>query len=304
MISLRGLSKTFGRRVALHPLTLEVPKGRIFGLLGHNGAGKSTTIGILLGQIFPDQGQAWIDGVDVLEDRHHALAKVGAIFESPSFYDYLSGEANLNIFCEYTGFSDRDRVRDVIRLVGLEDRIQDRVSVYSHGMRQRLALAQALLPDPQLLILDEPSEGLDPEGIHEMRALILKLNKEWGLTILFSSHLLSEVEQICSDLAVLKEGRMLFCGEWRQCALRERLALVKTDRQIEAEQGLLNAGLVHGFVKEGHGRLTEGVSVSDIAEWLVSRRFKLIALTLVEQTLEDFYLDTVRSKARGEQRDL
>ena len=196
MISISGVSKKFGKRPALENLSIEVPKGGIYGLLGHNGAGKSTTIGILLGMVFPDAGEARINGADVFQDRRRALSRVGAIFEAPAFYPYLSGARNLKIFCEYTAAVDQKRMDEVIKLAGLEKRIHDPAGTYSHGMRQRLALAQALLPRPRVLILDEPSEGLDPEGIHEMRNLILKLNHDWGLTILFSSHLLGEVQQL------------------------------------------------------------------------------------------------------------
>jgi len=298
MISLRRVTKRFGKRVAVHALNLEVPQGRIFGLLGHNGAGKSTTIGILLGQVYPDEGRVFVAGVDVFADRHHALARVGAIFETPAFYDYLSGATNLRIFCEYTRKGEAKRGKEIVNLVGLEKRIHDRVGTYSHGMRQRLALAQALLPDPQLLILDEPSEGLDPEGMHEIRNLILRLNREWGLTILFSSHLLNEVQQLCSHLAVMQEGRLLFSGEWQQLGLDQSWLWIKVDRQEEAEKRLVGDGLLVGFETDGKGRLQEGRTAADVAKWLVERRFEIKAVTPIERTLEDFYLETVQKDKR------
>ncbi len=299
MISLRGVTKRFGKRVAVHALNLEVPQGRIFGLLGHNGAGKSTTIGMLLGQVYPDEGRVFVAGVDVFTDRHHALARVGAIFETPAFYDYLSGATNLRVFCEYTRKGEDERVKEIVQLVGLEKRIHDRVGTYSHGMRQRLALAQALLPDPQLLILDEPSEGLDPEGMHEIRNLILRLNREWGLTILFSSHLLNEVQQLCSHLAVMQEGRLLFSGEWQQLGLDQSWLRIKVDRQEEAEKRLVGDGLLVGFETDGKGRLQEGRTAADVAKWLVERRFEIKAVTPIERTLEDFYLETIRRTKNG-----
>jgi ABC-2 type transport system ATP-binding protein len=237
MLRLENLSKRFGRRAAVENLTLEIPAGSLYGLLGHNGAGKSTTIGMMLGQVIPDAGRVLIDGHDVRRERALALGRVGAIFETPSFYDYLSGRRNLELLCSYSAPAPAEEQQRVIELVRLKDRIDDPVRFYSHGMRQRLALAQALLPRPSLLILDEPSEGLDPEGIHEMRELILRLHREFGLTILICSHLLAEVEQICPQVAILRNGRLLYHGTWREaapeCGDLEAFYL-KTVRGIEA----------------------------------------------------------------------
>ncbi|MCG3150635.1 MAG: Vitamin B12 import ATP-binding protein BtuD [Verrucomicrobiae bacterium] len=293
MISLDAVTKRFGARLAVDNVSLTVPRGGIFGLLGHNGAGKSTSIGMLLGQVAPDAGTVSIAGVDVFADRQRALAKVGAIFETPAFYDYLTGWRNLRLFCEYSAPFDAERGREVVKLVGLEKRIIDRVATYSHGMRQRLALAQALMPKPELLILDEPSEGLDPEGIHEMRNLILRLNREWGLTILFSSHLLSEVQQLCSELAVMHEGKLLFVGNWRELDADRQWVRVQVDRQADAERGLTGAGLVDLFEYDGRGRLAPTATVPQVASWLVAQGFAVQALHPVERTLEDFYLETI-----------
>src|SRR5260370_10856471 len=212
MIQLENVSKFFGERQAVQDLSLSVPAGEVFGLLGHNGAGKSTAIGMMLGQVWPTQGEVRVCGFDVTNDRQCALQKVGAIFESPVFYDYLSGWRNLEIFSHYTARTSKRRLQEVIDWVGLTGREGSTVKTYSHGMRARLALAQALLPQPELLILDEPGDGLDPEGIHEMRQTILRLRDELGLTILLSSHLLSEVEQLCTRIAVMNQGRKVFEG--------------------------------------------------------------------------------------------
>ena len=160
-------------------------------------------------------------------------------------------------------------------------------------MRQRLALAQALLPKPDLLLLDEPSEGLDPEGIHEMRQLILRLNREWGLTILFSSHLLSEVQQLCSELAVMRDGRLLFAGNWRELDTDRHWVHVQVDRQAEAERELRAAGLVDLFEFDGRGRLAAGSDVPAVARWLVTHGYAVQAVHPSERTLEDFYLETI-----------
>jgi ABC-2 type transport system ATP-binding protein len=215
MIRLENLRKCFGRRLAVENLSLRIEPGALYGLLGHNGAGKSTTIGMMLGQVIPDQGRVLIGGHDVQRDRALALDQVGAIFETPSFYGYLSGRRNLEIFCSFSRAVSTKEMNEVVDLVRLSSRIDDPVQVYSHGMRQRLALAQALLPRPRVLILDEPSEGLDPEGIYEMRELIRQLHRDFQLTILICSHLLAEVEQICPKVAIMRNGRLLFQGDWR-----------------------------------------------------------------------------------------
>jgi ABC-2 type transport system ATP-binding protein len=215
MIQLQNLTKRFGSRLAVQNLSLEIPRGSLYALLGHNGAGKSTTIGMMLGQVIPDSGRVLINGHDVISQRRAALDHTGAIFETPSFYDYLSGYRNLEIFSSYSRHITPAEMKEVIHLVGLEKRIHDPVQAYSHGMRQRLALAQALLPRPQILILDEPSEGLDPEGIYEMRELIRQLHQDYQLTVLICSHLLAEIEQICPQVAILQGGRLLFQGDWK-----------------------------------------------------------------------------------------
>ena len=185
MLEIKKLHKTFGgAKPALDDVSFSVKRGEVFGLLGHNGAGKSTALGIMLGMVRPDSGDVTIDGISVRENRRKALSKVGAIFESPCFYNYLSGWKNLKVPTGYSDFWDEEKAREIVELVGLTARIQSKVRTYSHGMRQRLALAQALLPQPELLLLDEPTDGLDPEGIHEFRRFILKLRDQLGVTIL------------------------------------------------------------------------------------------------------------------------
>jgi len=300
MISIKSVDKKFGDHWAVQALNLEVQKGCVFGLLGQNGSGKSTTIGIVLGQVFPSAGTVCVNGHNVFKDRRRALARVGAIFETPVFYPYLSGRTNLRIFCQYTTIHDPQRIEEVVRFVKLTDVIHNRVGTYSHGMRQRLAVAQALLPDPELLILDEPMDGLDPEGVYEMRHLIRQLNEQKGLTIMLSAHVLSEVQQLCSNVAVLKQGRMIFCGQWRQSNFEQPWVRVDADNQMAAEAGLINAGLITHFTGKGRGQLIAGRSVADVADWLARHEFRVRALVPIEKTLEDFYLETVRA-APGEE---
>jgi ABC-2 type transport system ATP-binding protein len=297
MIELRQVTKRFGRRIAVEAFDLVVPRGEIFGLLGHNGAGKSTAIGMMLGQVWPTAGGVRVCGHDVQRDRRRALARVGAIFETPAFYDYLSGWRNLEIFCQYTAAVPSQRLRDVVDWVGLTSRIHTRVRTYSHGMRARLALAQALLPHPELLILDEPADGLDPEGIHELRQTMLRLQSELGLTLLLSSHLLSEVEQLCTRIAVLKEGRKVFEGtlaEVRNTANWVRL--VTSDFELAARR-LREAGLIQHVRDGARLSLTPGVGTDEIARRLVHWQMPVFELAWEQQTLESFYLSLMRPPA-------
>src|ERR1043165_1147405 len=264
MIELRNVQKKFGRRVAVDDLTLSVPRGEIFGLLGHNGAGKSTAIGMMLGQVWPTSGEVRVCGHDVTSHRARALQKVGAIFETPAFYDYLTGWRNLEILSHYTAPTSKERICKVVEWVGLTGREQSKVKTYSHGMRARLALAQALLPQPELLILDEPGEGLDPEGIHEMRQTILRLHRELGLTILLSSHLLTEVEQLCTRIAVLNQGHKVFDGSLEQTKCRNQRVRLRVSDFGRATQELRGAGLICGRGAGTHITLSDGVETDRI----------------------------------------
>ncbi|MCX6891240.1 MAG: ABC transporter ATP-binding protein [Verrucomicrobiota bacterium] len=290
MIQLKSLYKKFGPRMAVDNLTLRVPAGEIYGLLGHNGAGKSTAIGMMLGQVWPTSGEVKICGHDVTARRRQALQKVGAIFESPAFYDYLSGRRNIEILTSYTAATPPARVREVIEWVGLSGREDSKVRTYSHGMRARLALAQALLPHPELLILDEPSDGLDPEGIHEMRQTILRLHRDLGLTILLSSHLLNEVEQLCTRIAVLNQGRMVFEGTMASTKQRERWVRLKVGDFPSAVSLLRGAQLIKGSREGRLISLDEGVSTDRIVKLLVEHSQPVYEIASEEETLEDFYL--------------
>ncbi len=294
MIRLERLSKSFRGKPALEPLSLEIGQGEVFGLLGHNGAGKSTTFGLLLGHLHPSGGEAFVRGVSVQRDRSRALQRVGAIFETPAFYDYLSGWRNLQIITAYSSRVTRAEIEETIRFVGLEKRIHDPVRVYSHGMRQRLALAQALLPAPDLILLDEPAEGLDPVGIREMRELILRLNRERGLTVVLSSHLLAEVEQTCGRVAILNRGRMVFQGHWDELADKRARFHLEVDDWAKA--GAVVAAH-EGQIIDAAGRptvaLPPGRDVADLIAGLVGVGVKVRAVEPVRQSLEEIYLRTM-----------
>ena len=294
-IELQNVSKAFRGKPAVIDVSLTVPEGQIVGLLGHNGAGKSTTIGMLLGQVFPDAGTVRMHGHDVFTERAAALGPVGAIFEAPRFYDYLSGERNLRAFTAYSGGVTRGLRHDTVERVGLTARIRDKVRTYSHGMRQRLALAQALLPEPRTLILDEPTDGLDPEGIAELRDNLRTLNRELGLTILFSSHLLGEVEQLCDRVAVMKAGRLLFEGRWRDAVPATPRVRVQTDRPLEAMLAARASGVLADtrLAADQAGQpwqLTDTATPADLNRVLVQQGFAVHGLSTEQATLESFYL--------------
>ncbi|MBN8247233.1 MAG: ABC transporter ATP-binding protein [Verrucomicrobia bacterium] len=299
MIALHQVTKRFGRRLAVDALDLHVPRGAVFGLLGHNGAGKSTTIGMLLGQVWPTSGRLEICGHDVLSQRRQALARVGAIFEAPAFHEYLSGWRNLEILAGYSAPTPAARIREVMAWVGLSGREHSRVQTYSHGMRARLALAQALLPGPELLILDEPTNGLDPEGIHEMRGIIRRLHSEFGLTILLSSHLLSEVQQLCDRIAVLHQGRTVFDGTLAEATRARNRLRLRTDDLPRAVDALRQARLIANATPEGDLDLAEQATVAAVVERLVALGFPVHAACPEEQTLEVFYLSLVREASRS-----
>jgi len=289
MIELRNLTKAYGGKPALHDLSLEVRRGEIFGLLGHNGAGKSTTLGILLGQVYPDQGEALIGGVSVQRQRGRALARTGAIFEAPRFYDYLSGWRNLEIYTSYSARVPAERIKEAVAIAGLTGRIHDRVGTYSQGMRQRLGLAQALLPENEVILLDEPTNGLDPEGIHEMRELIRRLNREHGLTVVFCSHLLVEVEQLCDHVVILNQGRKIFDGRWADLAVDRREVRLDVDEWERAKVLLSGAG---GVRIEGVGMISLDADcvIADLVARLVHGGIRVSAVEPRRRSLEQIYL--------------
>ncbi len=211
-LKVTNLNKAFGSLHAVKDLFLEVPAGAIYGFLGPNGAGKSTTIRLMLALISPDDGEIEIFGRSVTANRSQALKPVGAFIEDPDFYGNLSARTNLEILGRLRGKDGGRWIDEVLEIVELSDRADDRVRAYSRGMRQRLGIAQALLSKPKLLILDEPSSGLDPAGIKTIRKLILRLAEEEQMTVFLSSHILHEVELMCTDLAVVNHGQLIKTG--------------------------------------------------------------------------------------------
>ena len=207
----RGLVKRYGTLVAVDHVDLTVERGDVFGYLGPNGAGKTTSLRMLLGLIRPTEGSAELFGRDPLRVGAHALEGVAGFVEGPAFYPYLSARRNLELLADYDDGGARDRIDEVLELVELRDRAKDRVGGYSHGMKQRLGIAASLLRKPRLLLLDEPTTGLDPAGMRDMRELVRRLSGE-GITILLSSHLLYEVEELCNRVAIVRRGSVVYEG--------------------------------------------------------------------------------------------
>jgi ABC-2 type transport system ATP-binding protein len=210
-VAARALVKRYGRIVAVDHVDLNVDRGDVFGYLGPNGAGKTTSLRMLLGLIRPTEGEARLFGRDPIADGAKALEGVAGFVEGPRFYPYLSGGKNLRLLADLDGGGARGRIAEVLDLVELTDRAGDKVGGYSHGMRQRLGIAASLLRAPRLLLLDEPTTGLDPAGMRDMRALVKRLAGE-GITILLSSHLLAEVEELCNRVAIIRSGRIVYEG--------------------------------------------------------------------------------------------
>ena len=289
MLTATHLYKKFGGKPALDDVSFHVRRGEIFGLLGHNGAGKSTSLGIILGMVMPDQGDVTIDGISVLKNRSKALRKVGAIFEAPAFYEYLSGWENLKILMSYSVGFDAASALKVVERVGLSKRIHSKVRTYSHGMRQRLALAQALLPEPEVLLLDEPTDGLDPEGIKWFREFILNLRDERGMTVLFNSHLLAEVELMCDRVAILREGKHVFEGSVN--GLQNDIPVF----EVDLDPWTTASSIVHSaggeILSPGRISLPHGFDPSVLVETLVRSGVRVRAFSPVRRSLEDLYME-------------
>lgn len=212
VLAVDNVKKTIGKRLIIKGISFDVRAGEIFGFLGPNGSGKTTTIRMLVDLIKPTEGSIRICGYDVHKEHNEALQYVGCIVENPELYSYLSGWENLEHFARMLPGVGEKRIREVVEIVGMDARIHDKVKTYSLGMRQRLGIAQALLNDPKLLILDEPTNGLDPQGIKELREFIRQL-AETGLSLFISSHLLSEIQQMCDRVAIISHGEVITVGE-------------------------------------------------------------------------------------------
>lgn len=291
-IETNGLTRSFGAQLAVNDLNLLAPEAGVYGFLGPNGAGKTTTIRMLLGLIRPNAGEVHLFGEPLAGNHQSLMRRVGALVETPSLYPHLTGRENLEVTRRLLG-AKRELIDRALGIVKLAADAHRRVREYSLGMRQRLGLALALLNNPQLLILDEPANGLDPAGIHEMRDLIRRLPAEFGITVFLSSHLLSEVEQVANHIGIINQGSLLFQGTLAelQAERREHLT-IGVKQPDQAHRCLTEAGWkAH---KREDGLLTVAAKTPDAAAQinilLVNQRLDVFHVTLAQASLEDIFL--------------
>lgn len=297
-----GLTRRFGAQLAVNEVNLAVPEASIYGFLGPNGAGKTTTIRMLLGLIRPNAGEVKLFGEPFAENRLALLRRVGALVETPSLYSHLTGRENLEVTRRLIGAERKliDRALDIVRLSADAHR---RVREYSLGMRQRLSLALALLNNPDLLILDEPANGLDPAGIHEMRDLIRRLASDFGITIFLSSHLLSEVEQVANHIGIIHQGKLVFQGTLAELqAERHEHLTIGVTQPDQAATCLTAAGwsvkrLNDGLL--GVAATTREAAVR-INSLLVGQRLDVFHIALTQASLEDIFLNLTNNSAERE----
>jgi ABC-2 type transport system ATP-binding protein len=299
LIETRGLTRRFGAQVAVDDLNLLVPAAGVYGFLGPNGAGKTTAIRMLLGLIRPDAGEVRLFGRPVRSSHRELMSRVGALVEAPSLYPHLTGRENLEVTRRLLG-SPRNLIDLALDTVRMTRDAHRRVREYSMGMRQRLGLALALLNKPQLLILDEPTNGLDPAGIHEMRDLIRRLPDEFGVTVFLSSHLLSEVEQIAGHIGIIHESKLLFQGTLGELQQKQQTELtVGVTKPDEAMDCLVGAGW---SVERRDGLLSVAAAAPEdavkINRLLVDQRLDVFHLALSQRSLEDIFLTLTSQSAR------
>ncbi|MCL5105212.1 MAG: ABC transporter ATP-binding protein [Armatimonadetes bacterium] len=286
------LTKRFRRLLAVNELDLTVSKGDVFGFLGPNGAGKSTTLRMMVGLVRPSFGSVELFGHDVWSDRRSALKKVGALIEAPAFYKYLSGYDNIRILANTGGSYSRGQVEEALDIVGLLGRARDKVKTYSQGMRQRLGIALAVIGRPDLVLLDEPTNGLDPQGMKDVRELIARLSRELKMTVFLSSHLLHEVEQVCTRIAVINKGAVIESGRVTDLLSGSggyEIRVDSTDKALSVLEGIGWAGVESTSDGTLNVKLTGGSS-AELNRIMVERGLAVSSLVPKMTSLEELYL--------------
>ncbi len=290
ILKCENLNKKFGKKQILKNVSFEIEEGDILGFIGPNGAGKTTTIKLILGLQSITQGKVTINGYDVEKDFTKAIKKVGAIVENPDLYMYLSGYDNLKLISNLYKEIDEQRIEEVIKLVKLENRIKDKVSKYSLGMRQRLGIAQAILHKPNLLILDEPTNGLDPEGIKEMRDLLINLAKNENIAILISSHNLAELDNLCNKVCIIKNGQIIETskiGDIKKTSKNEQFIL-----EIENTKSIKDLYKEAIILDERTFKITiEKQNIPELIFNLAKNNIKIYEVKKEEKSLEEAFFE-------------
>ena len=304
IIEARGLTKRFGATAAVQGIDILLEPGGVFGVLGPNGSGKSTTVRMLLGLVRPDSGTVRLFGRPLRRDAPDLLARVGAVVETPSFVPYLSGRDNLRLLNRYRVEPPRGAVDDVLRRVHLDDAADRRFRNYSLGMKQRLGIAAAILHEPELIILDEPTNGLDPQGTREMRALIPELAAE-GRTVVLCSHLLHEVEQVCDRVAIFQQGRVIAEGRTREL-VAERAEIEIRIPELDAAEALLRASPWSAALRRDDGALriaAAGLQGRSVNRYLAEHGLFADVVRPVQQSLEEVFFELTEPGEGGQHGD-
>ncbi|NLJ90636.1 MAG: ABC transporter ATP-binding protein [Clostridiales bacterium] len=298
VLEVKNLSKRIGKREIIKNISFSINKGEIFGFLGPNGSGKTTTIRMLVDLISMDSGSITIMGKDIKKEREEALSHIGAVVENPELYGYLSGYENLMQIARIRSIS-KERVDEVIGLVGLENRIKDKLSKYSLGMKQRLGLAAALLSKPNLLILDEPTNGLDPNGIQEIRRILKTLSKEYGMSVFVSSHILGEVQQLCDIVAFIEDGRITSI-ETMEMVKKSSRYFLETEESDKTTSILENIEGISVIKVTDHGYILElgDENPSHVIKQIVYKDIEVISFARHEKELEERYLELIKGGIR------
>lgn len=289
IVELKNLSKTIGKKKIIDQLNLSLYPGQITGFLGPNGAGKTTTIRMMAGLMKPTTGDVLIDGLSMRSNFEAGISKMGAIVENPELYKFMSGYKNLVHFARMHKNVTKNRIDEVIRQVGMENRIHEKVSTYSLGMRQRLGLAQALLNKPKFLILDEPTNGLDPAGIREFRSYLRKIAEEDGVSVLVSSHLLSEIELMCDRIAVIQNGKLVAIREVN--STEESQYFIEVQPVDKARETLIDKGIIVENYLNGLLINVEQSVIPAVVEQLVQQNIAIYTVSHHRKTLEEQFLE-------------
>ena len=302
VLEVKGLKKRLGEREIIKGINFSVKDGEIFGFLGPNGAGKTTTIRMLVGLIAPNEGEIKICGKDVQKEKEEALKNVGAVVENPELYKYLSGRENLMQIARIRKVS-KEEVEELIELVGLKDRIDDKVKKYSLGMKQRLGLATALIGEPKLLILDEPTNGLDPSGIIDFREVVKKAAKEKGMAVFISSHILSEVQNLCDRVAFTNGGVIKSVEDIHDNTMDtelDSLTLIVSSNEEEAVKVLKGIDLVKSasVIDEEIHLIIESGKTSELLGILLNKKIKVEEIFKNRKGLEQRYMELVEGGIR------